>query len=342
VHSTAQHLADARERLLRPLLDHLAAIHSDTGAPRIAHTWQAWQITPVGGGMNNLLYRVTGAAGDLAVKFTKRDGRDRAGHEYGALRALAQAGLDLAPAALLLDRGRYALPVVVQTWLPGEASERLPGTEDEWSALLEHLVRVHGVTPEQVDVHLDPPPLDANSAVQARENVRWQMARVPLEAQPDSLLEILGRLEADALPAWPAPPLGLCRCDNNLRNYIRRPGTWASVDWEYSGWGDPAFDVAQWATHASYTDVPLSRWDWALEAYVRRAGELGRRDPTLELRVRTYYRMMVVWWLARLARYLYEVPAGLDARLTPWAEGWEENMRLKYAHYLALAERLYT
>ena len=46
-------------------------------------------------------------------------------------------------------------------------------------------------------------------------------------------------------------------------------------------------------------------------------------------------------WVARLVRYLYEVPAGLDARLTPWAEGWEENIRRKYAHYLALAQELY-
>jgi hypothetical protein len=94
--------------------------------------------------------------------------------------------------------------------------------------------------------------------------------------------------------------------------------------------------------------VPLSRWEWVIEAYLRRAAALGkedpalvRQDPTLAQRVRTYTRLMVVWWLVRLARYLYEIPAGLDTRLAPWPEGWEENVRSKYAHYLALAERLY-
>jgi thiamine kinase-like enzyme len=89
-------------------------------------------------------------------------------------------------------------------------------------------------------------------------------------------------MEAAGEPTWPQAPLGLCRCDNHVRNFIRRPagphGAWASVDWEYSGWGDPAFDIAQWATHASYTETPLSHWTWALAVYVRRAAELGRYD----------------------------------------------------------------
>jgi hypothetical protein len=234
---------------------------------------------------------------------------------------------------------------VVQTWLPGESSDRMPETEGEWLALLEHQVRVHGVTPTSVRARVDadpgPPPLDAHTAAQARENVRAQVARVPREAQPETLHALLHRFEEDEEPTWPQAPLGLCRCDNNVRNYVRRPDAWASVDWEYGGWGDPAFDVAQWITHASYTDVPRSRWKWVLDVYLRRAAELGRADPALELRIQTYTRAMVVWWVARLVRYLYEVPAGLDARLTPWAEGWEENLRRKYAHYLAWAKELY-
>jgi thiamine kinase-like enzyme len=113
------------------------------------------------------------------------------------------------------------------------------------------------------------------------------------------------------------------------------------VDWEYSGWGDPAFDVAQWATHASMVDVPLARWQWALDAYCRRAGERGFDDPTLALRLRFYLQAMAVWWAVRIARYLYEIPAGLDRRLVPWPEDWEEGMSAKYDHYLQLA-MLYT
>jgi aminoglycoside phosphotransferase (APT) family kinase protein len=336
---------DNWEPILRPLLDHLAS-----GEQPSDHDWRGWRISRVGGGWCNLLYRVSNAARvgcDLAIKFTMRDGRDRAGHEYGALHALREAGLNLAPRALLLDRDAYDQPVVVQTWLPGESSEALPANDDQWRALLEHLVQVHRVAPQRVSTYLERQALDATTAAQACERVCWQVERLPPEAQPASLRALLRRLEAEDWPTWPETPLGLCRCDNNVRNYIRRPGAWASVDWEYAGWGDPAFDVAQWATHASLTEAPLARWTWALEAYPRRVAELGTRDPalardsTLSLRIWAYYRIMAAWWAARMARYLYEIPAGLDPRLAPWPEDWEENCKQKYAHYVALAERLY-
>ena len=94
-----------RERLLRPLLDYLAR---DTHATR--HEWQGWRIAPVDGGWCNLLYHATGtgransAGRDLAVKFTMRDGRDRAGREYGAQQALDEAGQDRAPTPVLHHR----------------------------------------------------------------------------------------------------------------------------------------------------------------------------------------------------------------------------------------------
>jgi aminoglycoside phosphotransferase (APT) family kinase protein len=325
-----------RERILRPLLDHLA--HERPACEE----WQGWQIRRIDGGWCNLLYRATGEAGDLACKFTMRDERDRAGREYNALCALDKAGLDIAPQALLLDRDRYSQPVVVQTWLSGKSSGMPPTTDAGWEGLLRHLVLVHSATPERTGVRLQRAVLDANNAAEARETVRWQVSHMPPEARPASLHSLLRRFEAIECPEWPRAPVALCRCDNNIRNYLRRPGTWASVDWEYSGWGDPAFDVAQWATHASYTDVPAERWEWALDAYYRLADERGASDPTLALRVRVYLQIMAVWWVARIARYLYEIPAGLDRRLVPWPEDWQDEMTVKYDHYLRLAEHCFS
>jgi aminoglycoside phosphotransferase (APT) family kinase protein len=256
------------------------------------------------------------------------------------LQALDEAGLDLAPRPILLDQDSYSQPVVVQTWLQGKVSDALPTEDEEWQGLLEHLVRVHSVTPERIGVRLQRAVLDANSAAEARDTVRWQMSCIPPAARPASLQKLLGHFEAVESPAWPEPPVTLCRVDNNVRNYVRRPGAWASVDWEYSGWGDPAFDVAQWATHASYTDVPLSRWTDVLDAYCRRSdSQAWIDDPTLALRIRVYVQVMSVWWVARVARYLHEIPAGLDQRLVPWPEDWEANMHSKYEHYLGLADR---
>jgi thiamine kinase-like enzyme len=124
--------------------------------------------------------------------------------------------------------------------------------------------------------------------------------------------------------------------DNNVTNYVRRPGLWASVDWEYSGWGDPAFDVANLITHVTYKDVPASQWPSLIAAY---SGQV--KDATASLRVQVYGQILVAWWAARLARYLYELPRGLDQRLAAWSPGWQSDIRAKYEHYLHLAESLY-
>ncbi len=114
------------EHTLRSLLDHLTSEWHEQG-----EQWSGGRITRIDGGWSNLLYRVTGPAGDWAVKFTVRDKRDRAGREYQALLALRQAGLSVAPEPLFLARRRYPQPVVVQTWLEGEASRRLPQGDAE-------------------------------------------------------------------------------------------------------------------------------------------------------------------------------------------------------------------
>jgi hypothetical protein len=120
--------------------------------------------------------------------------------------------------------------------------------------------------------------------------------------------------------------------DNNTLNFIRRPGRWASVDWENAGWGDPAFDIADWMTHAAYLDVSPERWDWVVEEYSSLVD-----DVTVVQRIWTYYKILLVWWVARLARYLYEVPRGLDPRLVEWPQGWRADLEGKYERYLALA-----
>ena len=139
----------AWEAMLRPLLDYLARAER-----RADGRWGIWRIANIDGGRNNRLYRASCALGDLVVKFTIRDERDRAGREFGALTALRQAGLELAPIPLLLDRDRYALPVVVQTWLTGDVSDAVPASDDDWEKIVRHLVAVHSVTPDTVDVEL--------------------------------------------------------------------------------------------------------------------------------------------------------------------------------------------
>lgn len=311
---------------IRRLLEYL-----DSGRPARDGEWSGWQIRRVGGGRNNLLYRATGPGGDLAVKFTRQDGRDRAGHEYHGLMALRRAGLDVAPVPLLLDRTAYCRPVVVQGWLPGEVG-RMPRTDDEWDGIVHHLVLAHRVTPSTTDVPLPSCSIDVRTARQGQDLVRTQLALLPADARLRPLRALVGRLAAAKFPAWRPAPVTLCRLDNNIDNYIRRPQGWASVDWEYSGWGDPAFDVANLVTHVALKDVPAGRWAWFVERYCALA-----EDETARQRIGVYRQIMLGWWPVRLARYLYEIPAGKDRRLAGWPEGWRADIEAKYEHYLGLA-----
>ena len=322
--------AQERQRLVRPLLDWLA--HA---GQHVDCQWGGWRITPVGGGWSNLLYRVTNSAHDLAIKFTLRDARDRAGREYAALCVLQEAGLAVAPEPILLDRTSYAQPVVVQTWLDGKVSATPPTSDADWRKLVQHFALIHSVTPDNTATRLPEAVLNANTVLEGRRIVQQQVARIPRGARPRSLRRLVRQFERSEFPDWSRAPVALCRVDNNTLNIIRRPGRWASVDWENAGWGDPAFDVVDWMTHAAYIGVSPERWDWVVDEY---RGLVD--DPTASHRIQVYHKILLVWWVARLARYLYEVPRGLDQRLVAWPDGWQHDMRTKYEHYLGLAEAL--
>ena len=305
----------------------------DSVRPAASETWRGWHITPVTGGANALVYRVTCQPADYAVKFTVRDERDRAGREYAALDALRQSGLRIAPEPIWLAREQYAQPVVVQSWLDGETLDGPPQNDAEWSALLDHYCAIHSVSPGRTAVALPNGYLSASSGEAGKTLVREQAARLPAEALPRRVRELLARFADWSPPVWPAPPRTLVRVDGNWRNFIRRGDSLASVDWENSGWGDPAFELSELALHPAYEGVPTARWDRFAADYAQRWD-----DPTLTLRVQTYTTIMLVWWVVRWARFLHEVPAGLDPRLAGRSVNWLAGVERQYHRYLAQAE----
>lgn len=312
---------------LSPLLHQLL-----TQRPTQDCSWQDWQIKPITGGWNNLLFRVTGEASDLAIKFTVADARDRAGREYNALCALQQAGLDLAPLPIWLDRTSFAQPVVVQSWLSGEVSDRVPEDDAEWQQWVDHLLAVHSLTPQHTTFPLVPGVINASTVREAFALVTEQMARLPQAEQPSELRELYHQMQECEFPAWKPVPSVLCRVDCNLLNFVRQPDRWLSVDWENSGWGDPAFEIADLITHVANRAVPQARWQWLIEAYCARSN-----DTEMQLRIQTHRKIRLLWYAVRLYRYLYEMPRGLDQRLAELPDGWQADIQAKYAQYLELS-----
>ena len=297
-----------------------------------AWIWQDWNIHPVGGGLNGRLFRASGPAGDVATKFMVRDERDRAGREWAALTTLEENASTLAPQPLLLDRDRYPQQVIVQSWLEGESSDAAPTDDAAWDTLSRHLLEIHSLPIEQGHPAIRPVVLFVTSSADALRAISFQHNCLPRTEWPPAVNDLVDQAQLLSWPRWPRPPLRLCRGDPNIRNFIRRPFSWASVDWEYSGWGDPAFEIADFLVHAAHLTWPRRQARRLVDLYCAH-----NNDTAIRERIAVYEPLMLIWWTLRLGRLLPEARSGVDRRLAQRPHSWfEEPLELQEL-YLQLA-----
>lgn len=290
----------------------------------------SWQIMPMTGGTNNLLYRAIGPEADVVIKWCIQDERQRAVREHNALSLLYDNQPGCAPAPVMVDTTRYYQPVVVQSYVSGAVYLTPPETDDEWQTLINCLVRIHQVQ-YRPDTSIQPAVINAHSVATARQLIQTQLDAIPADVWPATLDELVRALDSLSIIEMPAIPLVMCHVDSNHRNFVRMPDGVVAVDWENSGWGDPAFEIAELIAHPAYMTVSQSRWQWVIDAYCRTYD-----DPQeMRQRIETHLRMYRVWWVARFARYLYEVPRGRDQRLVARTSDWLHVMQTKYDRYLA-------
>jgi thiamine kinase-like enzyme len=237
---------------------------------------------------------------------------------------------------LLLDRNRFKQPVVVMSWVAGEVSGRTPQTDSDWYQLVRHLAAVHSFVPAQTVLPLRSAILTAHSVAAGRDIIRRELDRLPSAELPSALKLLVRQIELTDFPEWDYAPLALCRVDAYILNFVRRPGSWLSVDWENSGWGDTAFEIAELICHPAFLNVLPERWEWVIDHYCAQTD-----DRTAEMRVRVYCSLILTWWVVRLARRLYEVPRGMDQRLVDHAGNWQETTEFQYQHYLNRAWKVW-
>jgi thiamine kinase-like enzyme len=281
----------------------------------------------IGGGLNNIVYHCLSSYGDIAVKWTVRDERDRAGREFVALSLLQEQhpNMRLAPIPIFLERDRYPLPVVVQSWENADFSHFERFFNMQRHQLAKYLHAIHEVKPSLTSRHLPKAVMTMFSATEGIASIYAQLARFPESEQMLELKELLARLETQKFPIWNEPEAALCRCDANITNFGYSLRGWLSVDWEYSGWGDPAFEVADILTHPSFASMPLDERREMLDLYCSLADDKGSAE-----RSAVYQKIMSVWWVARLNREfsymkLKERPDTLVTRPSDWLEQVQAN-----------------
>lgn len=261
------------------------------------------------------------------MKFTKRDRRDRAGREYAALRLLQHRNPALAPRPILMDRDNYQLPVVVQTWVAGEMAQRPPQSDGEWSRWLQHTAAIHEIGPAANDGELANCWSNCNGSTGYETELRALHRSTEAEHLPGEVRELIGRLRRQKLERWPALAPRLCRADHNVRNFIADGHCLRSVDWEYSGWGDPIEDLAELMTHVTYMAMPNWRWSEVVSEYSHQL-----EFPDITARLQVCLAIKTIGWLVRLARSLSAQTHASDLRL-PGAL-WRRNTNEKYQYYI--------
>ena len=210
------------------------------------------------GGANNALYRVTGDGQQIACKLCVPDDRQRAAREYGVMQLLRSAGADVAPEPLWLDESctLAPFPVVMYRWLSGEPLP-MDMTGAQWTAFAGTIQQIHALRQANCgdsglpdawfhwfDVEAYLAELEGHVAAVWSLVVGHLAGRRQPAGAPGSHRRNLQhlRLRASGVDlARDRVPLSLCRVDANRLNAIWGvDGRLRWVDWEYSGWGDPA------------------------------------------------------------------------------------------------------
>jgi thiamine kinase-like enzyme len=318
-----------------------------------ANTWVEDSVTVkrVRGGANNALYRVDVDGQCYACKLCVADERQRARREYGALRLLQRAGLDIAPQPVGLDESctRLSFPAVAYRWLEGEPLGSSP-TAEQLSALRESVQQMHSLQPRDFeDVNLPDAWMHWFAFEPYLEELcqllvdygEW-LAKNDLDGQAlynrlvrlvESCSETI--LKSGVHPSREQVALRLCHVDSNLANAM-----WGSdrrvrwVDWEYSGWGDPAFELADLRWHIALEGLSEAQHNW-IRANYRRPDE----DDGFEERLAIWDRLLVTRWPFLIARLFWSIYNGPDrVRLTRPVDD-PVNVRQRLIRVIERAER---
>jgi thiamine kinase-like enzyme len=136
---------------------------------------------------------------------------------------------------------------------------------------------------------------------------------------------------------WSSLPACLCHVDPNAANaLLDKSGRLRWVDWEYSGWGDPALDLAEYRWHMAYAGLSLSQQDWLRQTYQPDAA-----DKDFTRRLRFWDHLLVVRWPLLLLRWLWSRENGPDRLRLSTLEAEKGDLWSRMVWLIERAEQYY-
>ncbi|HEX5417643.1 MAG TPA: aminoglycoside phosphotransferase family protein [Chloroflexota bacterium] len=251
-------------RVLAAVREHRRG-QADAGSGRFA----AWRISSLAGGNNGHLYRCDAFGSPVCIKLCRVDERRRAEREWIGMNLLARRVGQLVPCPLGYDPGAGA-PAVTMTLLPGSPMVGRELTMEQLRALAQTIQKLQVITPA------DAPDFQLPRVGGAREDAEWSVLRRV------ECVDATG-LDDDQIAAYrPLRDLWLAsddrailtadasaifsRGDANLANWLWDGDQVRAVDFEYAGWSDRAWDLADLVEGIWARRTPDPRWaafvDW--------------------------------------------------------------------------------
>jgi hypothetical protein len=263
-----------------------------TAAPADLDVLDQVGLQPLSGGLNNALYRLRHAGRDLCLKMPVVDSRRRAEREWTTLTLLAHRGHPRVPHPVWRspwDDG----PAIAMTFVAGEPLGDADLLPQQLDAITEALADLYSITPADVR---EPVAEVATPAPAMLHRIRaaW--------AAPDAAHDPAHQQAVQLWQRWahgPDPETILCgraaqvlgRGDPSLANVLWDGAQVTLLDFEYSGWTDPAYELADLVEHPQSRATPDQTW----HTYINRFP----LDPAAQARHRAARRMLALFWLAR-------------------------------------------
>lgn len=263
-------------------------------------SYQQWQFTRIFGGMNGITYRAENkdSGETVAVKIRKRDERKRALREFSALQTAEVLSHSIAPKPISLHMNLTQLSddVVISSWVDGTVLGDLSQTaEKDWEKILDTLATMHSITPNDAPLLRDAV-LPIRSTADVIAEIERRFAFLPDgqlgQITKSQIAEIFHEVKARGHTIAPVQDIRLILCDVTPSNMIHTSNGIVIVDWENSGWGDPAFDIADLLVRPECADLTTQTRTQILEYYAEKF-----QSKEMTQRIIEYEKLMLVFWL---------------------------------------------
>ncbi len=266
-------------------------------------------IYPLKGGLNNSLFLLDDDGTRQCIKLYRVDDRRRAEREWQSLSLLHQSNIRIAPQPFWSDV-LSDVPAVGMEYIDGVPLSQQAVGHYEMLCLAKTLQQLYAITPERCDY----PYVAIGRACERLEKLSlWsqQLDTFKLHPLGSTIRDLLHQwpLDKDAtILCLPAPPV-FSSGDPNLANCLWDGSSIQCVDFEYAGWSDLAFELADLLEGLFARQISDTCWELFLEQFDLAA-------PDIQARFSSARRLCAMYWIFLLWNRLMKGHDVTDALCT--------------------------